>query len=309
MSERQYPLATLVVLFYRHGQFVSDTVAGALSQTYPNLEIILSDDNSPDNTFAAIQNAVKGYKGPHRIILNKNERNLGLVPHVNKILFELAHGDYLFLNGGDDISMPDRVSLGMGYFLSSPSIMAVTGSYITIDKDGREIGRSIACGDSILKIDDYEYLSSDFFMTGGAAFSFRRKVLETFGKLNDDCQTEDSVLRFRSILMGPTLRSAHIFLKYRVHDNNLSSNILNFRVSKIASQYLTDLTALKHSISPSLYQLLIKKVEYYAGTRRLAEKKSKYPKLFRLVFVLKYRYLRLSYLRAIENSDYFRRSQ
>ena len=156
MAERQYPLATLVVLFYRHRQFVPDTVAGALSQTYPNLEIIFSDDNSPDNTFEVVQRAVKDYKGPHKIILNRNEKNMGLVPHINKALFELAHGDYLFLNGGDDISLPERVSLGMEYFLSDPSIMAVTGSYLTIDKNGREIGKSIVSRDTILKIDDTE---------------------------------------------------------------------------------------------------------------------------------------------------------
>lgn len=306
MAERQYPLATLVVLFYRHEQFVSDTVAGALSQTYPNLEIIFSDDNSPDNTFEALQRAVKDYKGPHRIILNRNEKNLGLVPHVNKALFELAHGDYLFLNGGDDISLPGRVYSGMEYFLSDSSIMAVTGSSITIDKNGREIGRSPAGEDSILKIDDREYLTSDSFMTGGVAFSFRRKVLDTFGKLNDDCQTEDSVLRFRSILLGPTLRSAHLFLKYRVHDNNLSNDILKFRTSNITSQYLADLAVLKDSISPSLYQSLMKKVEYYTGTRRIIERKSKYPQLFRLFFILKYHFLRLSYLRSIENNDCLR---
>lgn len=306
MAERQYPLATLVVLFYRHGQFVPDTVAGALSQTYPNLEIIFSDDNSPDNTFEAIQDAVKDYTGPHKIILNKNEKNLGLIPHVNKTLFELAHGDYFFLNGGDDISLPERVSLGMEYFLSDPSIMAVTGSYLTIDKNGREIGKSIVSRDTILKIDDTEYLRSDSFMTGGVAFSFRKKVLDTFGKLNNDCQTEDSVLRFRSILMGPTLRSAHLFLKYRVHDNNLSKDLLKLRTRGIASQYLADLTLFKDSLSASLYLSLVKKIEYYTKTRELQERKMRFPKPIRLFFACKYHCLRLSYLRSIEKNECLR---
>ena len=82
VQAEEYPLATLLVLFYKHQKFVEDTVAGALSQTYPNLEIIFSDDNSPDGTFDILKKAVEGYKGPHKVILNRNERNLGLVPHV-----------------------------------------------------------------------------------------------------------------------------------------------------------------------------------------------------------------------------------
>ena len=73
VQAEEYPLATLLVLFYKHQKFVEDTVAGALSQTYPNLEIIFSDDNSPDGTFDILKKAVEGYKGPHKVILNRNE--------------------------------------------------------------------------------------------------------------------------------------------------------------------------------------------------------------------------------------------
>ena len=76
-------------------------------------------------------------------ILNRNEKNMGLVPHVNKLLFEMAHGDFLFLNGGDDVSLPERVATQMDYFLSDPSVTAVTGSYISIDKDGMDYLREV----------------------------------------------------------------------------------------------------------------------------------------------------------------------
>ena len=285
------PLATLVVLFYRQEQFVQDTVAGALAQTYPNLEIIFSDDHSPDGTFDAIQRAVQGYSGPHKIILNRNEKNLGLVPHINKLLFELSHGEILFLNGGDDISAPERVSWGMEYFWSNPSIMSVAGSYITIDKDGNEIGRTIGDRDSLLRVDDNGYLNSESFMTGGVGFSFRQSVLNVFGRLGDDCQTEDSVLRFRSILLGPTLRSSKVFLKYRIHGNNISGNIRNFDTGKIASQYLKDLYSVRNSISPSLYQKLTQKIGFYTVIRELQVKESQSPRLFRLFYKIKRRCL------------------
>lgn len=300
MNENRYPLATLVVFFYRQEQFVQDTVTGALAQTYPNLEIIFSDDCSPDGTFEAIQRAVQGYNGPHKLILNRNSTNLGLVPHVNKLLFDLSHGDFIFLNGGDDISMPERVSWAMDYFQANPSITAVTGSYLTIDKNGKETGKAVCERDSLLKVDEKKYITSDLFMTGGVALSFRRRVLDVFGIMNNDCQTEDSVLRFRSILLGPTLRSSKILLKYRIHDNNISRNICNFSTAKIAAQYLKDLKVVKDSLSHELYQNLLIKIDYYTKSRELQERGAQCPWFLRPFYKLRRRFLRIRFIQSLK---------
>lgn len=296
LQEENCPLASLVVLFYKHEKFVEDTVAGALGQTYPNLEIIFSDDNSPDGTFEAVKKAVEGYQGPHKIILNRNEKNLGLVAHVNRLLFEMCHGEYIFLNGGDDVSLPERVSDGVEYFRSEPTVTAVCGSHISIDGDGNEGGTSGFSKDSLLRADDKNYLKSPYFMTGGAALAFRKEVLDSFGRLSDDCQTEDSVLRFRAILLGPTLRSSKLMLKYRIHDNNLSRDIGNFDTGKIAAQYRADLAVAREWIAPDLYRALDRKISHYTAIRRLEEKEARSPKFFRPLYELAHKCLRAVYL-------------
>lgn len=295
MARTEYPLATLVVLFYKHERFVEDTVAGALSQTYPNLEIIFSDDKSPDGTFDALKKAVEGYHGPHKVILNRNEKNLGLVQHVNKLLFELAHGEFIFLNGGDDVSLPGRVSDQMEYFQSDPSVMAVTGSYITIDKDGKQTGEGRLQKDSLLRVDDRKYLKSDSFMTGGVALGLRKAVLDRFGRLGD-CQTEDSVLRLRAMLLGSTMRSARILLKYRIHGENISQDIRNFKTRKIAAQYRTDLDTVKELLKPELYKKLVKKIRHYERIRLLQEKQAGSPKLLQPLYELARKGLRFVHI-------------
>lgn len=295
MADTHYPLATLIVAFYKQEKFVEDTVAGALGQTYPNLEIIFSDDNSPDGTFEVLKKAVEGYQGPHKVILNRNEKNMGLVPHVNKLLFELAHGEFIFLNGGDDVSLPGRVSAQMEYFQADPSVMAVTGSYITIDKEGKQTGEGRLEKDSLLRLDDRKYLQSDTFMTGGVALAVRKTVLDRFGMLGD-CQTEDSVLRFRAMLLGPTLRSAQVLLKYRIHGENISQDIRHFSTRKIAAQYRKDLDAVKESLPPTLYRKLVKKIRHYTQIRLLQEKQSGSPALFRPLYDLARKGLRFVHL-------------
>lgn len=268
MVDNRCPLASLVVVFYKQEQFVKETIAGALAQTYSNLEIILSDDNSPDGTFEEIQNAVNDYNGPHKIILNRNDKNMGLVPHINKALFELSHGDFIFINGGDDISLPERVESGVKAFEDNPNVPAVTFSRVIIDKYGKEKGKIIVPKESV-SIIDKDYLKKDNFMSGASALSIRRTLLDIFGELNDDCQTEDSVLRFRALLAGGILCKKEIGLKYRVHDNNISRSLGNFKTESIAQQYKRDLETAKNHISIQLYEALIKKIDFYRNYRRV----------------------------------------
>ena len=284
MNNNYAPLASLLVAFYNQENFVADTVKGALSQTYSNLEIIFSDDCSTDGTFQAIKEAVKDYNGPHKIIINRNEPNMGLVPHVNKELFKLSHGEFLFLNGGDDISLPMRVEQGVKSFLQHDDVSAVTFSRITIDKYGNEIGREKVDEDIIQSIIDSEYITSSSFMTKGVGFSFRRNLLDVFGALSDECQTEDSTLRFRAMLVGKTLKSAEYGLKYRVHDTNISNNIFKLKTEPISRQNIDDLEKVKDTLDEKLYRALLKKVDCYVSIRNLDEKISKSNILMKIVY-------------------------
>lgn len=263
------PLASLCVHFYKQESFVEDTVKGALSQTYPNLEIILSDDNSPDGTFEAIKNAVKDYCGPHIIIINKNEKNLGLVPHVNKTMYELSHGEYIFLNGGDDISLPNRVEDGVRLFGENSDVSAVTFSTVVINQQGEETGKLMVEEQHKARITDKSFFYDYSFMAGAGALSFRRSVLDVFGKMDNNCQTEDSVLRFRALLLGGVLSSPICGLRYRVHDNNISRQLSFFDTDLIADQYTRDLNTMYSEIDASLYKKLKKKIRYYRRYRKL----------------------------------------
>ena len=49
------------------------------------------------------------YKGPHKVVLNKNKSNLGLAGNLNCCL-ELARGDLIVIAAGDDVSCPDRTA-------------------------------------------------------------------------------------------------------------------------------------------------------------------------------------------------------
>ena len=107
MSKDTPPLVSFIVVAYNQDKYIKEAVLGAFSQTYQPLEIILSDDGSSDLTFEIMQDMVEKYVGPHKIILNKNKKNVGLVSHINNIC-EMSSGEIIILAAGDDISLPQR---------------------------------------------------------------------------------------------------------------------------------------------------------------------------------------------------------
>lgn len=116
LSER--PLVTLFITSFNQEGFVRDAIEGAFAQTYQPLEIVMSDDASRDGTYRIMEEMAASYAGPHRLVLNRNETNLGIVPHVDKVM-RMASGELIVENAGDDVSVPWRVARMVEYWLST----------------------------------------------------------------------------------------------------------------------------------------------------------------------------------------------
>jgi len=93
------PLVSFILVAYKQENFIREAVRGALLQTYEPLEIIISDDCSPDRTFEFIKEEVSAYNGPHKVILNRNAKNMGIGGNYNQA-FQLAHGELFVTAGG-----------------------------------------------------------------------------------------------------------------------------------------------------------------------------------------------------------------
>ena len=126
------PLVSFCLFAYNQESYIREAVEGAFAQTYSPLEIILSDDCSADRTFEIMKEMAAGYKGPHTVILNRNEKNLGIGDHINKVV-SLASGLWLVMAAGDDISYPERVSTCMRHIVHIPRAVAIVSRLDIID--------------------------------------------------------------------------------------------------------------------------------------------------------------------------------
>jgi glycosyltransferase involved in cell wall biosynthesis len=223
------PLISFVLLAYKQEKFIREAVDGALAQTYSPLEIILSDDCSPDRTFEIIQEMTASYAGPHKIILNRNEKNLGIGQHFNRVM-DIAKGDLIVMAAGDDISLPNRTEDLVNEWIAVGKPSGICSDIISINQNGIAIDKD---RDSWLLekrgiINEYEngksycvYINHPFFCLLGGSAAWSKNCWDIFGNLNSDVINEDVVMSFRSSLAAGLHISKNKLVKYRRHDSNL----------------------------------------------------------------------------------------
>lgn len=138
------PLVSFCLFCYNQEEFIEEAIEGALDQTYSPLEIIISDDCSTDSTFQIIEKKVANYKGPHKLIVRQNPKNLGLAEHVNTVLYKIATGEYFAMAAGDDISLPERIDTSIIFFRQNPDIVALSSSLEVINNKSIIQGEQIS---------------------------------------------------------------------------------------------------------------------------------------------------------------------
>ena len=187
----------MLLIAYRQPDTIARAVRAALAQTYSPLEIIASDDASDDATFAAMQAALAGYEGPHRIVLNRNPTNLGIGAHLSHLV-GLSSGELLFVTAGDDVSLPQRCETVVQAWLAHerrPDLIASAlfdmdaagGLHATIVPSALQRYRTIA-----------DWLADPPFVVG-AAQAWTRRLFDRFGPLPAGVVAEDLIMVFRAI--------------------------------------------------------------------------------------------------------------
>ena len=119
------PLVSICIPTYNRAGMIGKAIESALGQTYRNIEVIVVDNASTDNTGVV----VAGYSD-QRFRYVKNDRNLGLFGNFNRCI-ELAKGKYLHILHSDDYIDPHFTEVCIDFFRKHPSVvMTSTNAYV-----------------------------------------------------------------------------------------------------------------------------------------------------------------------------------
>lgn len=132
---KDYGLVSIITPSYNSSKFIADTIEGILKQTYPNWELLITDDFSTDNSIEIINKYVQQ---DSRIKLLKLGKNSGAGVCRNKSI-EAAKGRYIAFCDSDDVWMPHKLEKQLA-FMEKMDCALTYSSYMQMDEVGNEKG-------------------------------------------------------------------------------------------------------------------------------------------------------------------------
>ncbi|MGL5963031.1 MAG: glycosyltransferase family 2 protein [Fusobacteriaceae bacterium] len=134
---------SVIMGIYNCEKTLEEAIDSIINQSYKNWELLMCDDCSRDKTYEIAEKYRKRY--PDKIKLLRNEKNLTLGPTLNRCL-EVATGEYIARQDGDDKSYPDRLEKQLKFLLDNPEFDLVGSSMMVFsgleEKGIRKIGIS-----------------------------------------------------------------------------------------------------------------------------------------------------------------------
>lgn len=109
------PLVSVVVITYKSANTILETLESFKQQTYKNIELIVSDDCSPDNTVEVVEEWIKNNSSYFVTVqLLKNSQNIGPSGNLNRGI-KAATGEWIKSLAGDDTVTPDAIAKYVEY--------------------------------------------------------------------------------------------------------------------------------------------------------------------------------------------------
>jgi alpha-1,3-rhamnosyltransferase len=132
--ENRSPLVTVIIPSYNHDKWIGNAIESVLNQTYRNIELIIVDDGSTDNS----KYVISGYASDPRVKIILKLKNKGQGHSFNAAL-DIASGKYITILPSDDWYLPEKTKLQVEHFESlSDAVGLVYGRGLRYFEDTRE---------------------------------------------------------------------------------------------------------------------------------------------------------------------------
>lgn len=203
--ESYKPKVSLIVPAWNEEVGIADTMKSIVASSYPDMELIVVNDGSIDNTDKKVKGFIEKYNGHFEIRYIEKE-NGGKSSAIN-VGIKMAKGDIIITTDADSVLDQDAISNMVKYFQDS-QIMAVAGNV--------KIGNGQK---NITMIQQMEYLYGFYFkradsmlnslyIVGGAAAAYRRDIFDLLGHFDEKIITEDIEYSTRILNAGYKIRYA-----------------------------------------------------------------------------------------------------
>ncbi len=252
------PLVSICIPVYNGENTVLDAVNSALSQTYPNLEVVVVDNCSTDKTYELL----KGISDP-RLKLSRNTKNLGMVGNWNKTI-ALASGEYAHMLHSDDLMDATCIEKKVKAVLSHSDITLVFNDTKIIDGSGKLLFvRRYANKNKII---DGKKLAIKALMKRNiygepSNVLFKRDLFNKAGGFFQELKyATDLDMWIRISVLGAIAYVAEPLVSYRAAKGNVTSSLSLREIIKddnIMMKHIKDTTELRISFVRGFYHKFV----------------------------------------------------
>lgn len=213
---KQELISVIMSVYNEEEPWLRKSIESILKQTYKNLQFIIVLDNPFNNTLIKLLDEYQ--KQDQRILILKNEKNIGLIASLNRAL-QHAQGKYVARMDADDISLPNRLQEEMSVMYKQ-NVDFVISSISFIDEK-----------DHLLGTPDSENMNTAFFaeiMKYGnfsihPTWLVKTKIYQDLHGYRELKYCEDYDFILRALEQGVTCyRMKDVLLKYRIRGSGIS---------------------------------------------------------------------------------------
>ena len=210
-------VVTVIILTYNKAHLISESIKSVFAQKFTNLEIIVIDDASTDNTKDCLAPFLKN----KQIRFIQNKKNIGISKSRNYGI-SLAKGKFVAMLDGDDAWLDcDKLTKQVKYLEENPECGAVGTWLIQIDEYGRNIKK-------IAYKEKDEFLRKSILYRNPIAHSsvlFRRDIVQSVGGYDNSLATMEDHDLWLKIGVQNTIATLPIYaLGYRVYQGNITKS-------------------------------------------------------------------------------------
>lgn len=237
MEKNNQPLVSIVIPCYNHEQFVQDCIQSVIDQTYENIELIIIDDGSKDNSVLKIQEMVEKCQNRFKRFEFRYRPNKGLSATLNEAI-DWCCGKYFSAIASDDMLLEEKTKTQLDYMENNSNSVAVFGGVHIIDSENKVIRTII---DEQKKYTFNEILMHQHNLPAPTAF-IKKESLIKVGKYDPEIRIEDWYMWLKISKIGEIVYLPKAFSYYRDHQDNTTkkNNIMNVERFKVISNFSND---------------------------------------------------------------------
>jgi len=242
-------LVSIIVITYNSAKYVLETLESAKVQTYQNIELIVSDDCSMDDTVEICKQWIEANKERFvRVELITVPENTGIPGNCNRGV-NIAQGEWVKLIAGDDLLFSSCIEKNMKEVDENSTIL-LSEVIDFIDKKELNLFKSPVCSNinpmfKNLKSAHFQFLYflKGFYIPGSAIFIRRNKLIEVGGYDEKYTLVEDRPLFLKFTYNDLLIKCIiPVTIAHRIHSTSITANY----GSKVIPQYVIQVWEVIH---------------------------------------------------------------